>query len=688
MILSRARRRMIATLATASLIGGSSLLAGPALGAPTPSHPAPATGGVTKLPTPNPHYQMPKIPIWVSIGSKTLGNVTLTVRNPRGTVISTAKTNPGGVALVPRSSLKGGVSIAVTGGAAWERLGRPTIETGELIGNRNAVIVMSPFTSIAHKVAKARGTSYVKALVRAKKALRVPEFAGPIEFSAMDIVFDYSRLQAWSKRNGGWNPALDRLAARIADGKPVPNFTAGTRRQLRDVEVPAVEWVGEQLMSGILSGSGSKGASIVIGDLFGQSDPTSTELGDINSDLRQIITELQAIEATLQQLVLIMEETSFQVLNSGMADLVGAVNGNGTSTGLWAVYLSATTLNPSSTSYEDDLSGFQASFYNGIYSILPSEVGELFDTPTSPGLLHQIYNFNTAPWWNSTDVASVSSIIDYYGTVQAQAVALLNEAWWGPNSMYSESADDINTYNTVNYSPQNSDIYLSMPTQIDDSQIALPKSQMVYQAFPISIHTAYQQKTGNLADELPTCSNDGQTVATEVPYPPVDNNSSHWDDTWVSAMPSGWTVQGTSILNSLDEARKLPNSSGKTVSTYTLSNFVQGVPNAFALVTSGQYPRAGYAAMNQNAQPGSPLAEWMFCYNSGVPLDNLSNWQTNFEAVSAGEDVWGATWGSKHVPAGAPTNWIELPIPVGVIGAQKGSFAYVPPPPPPTSSTD
>lgn len=672
-------RGVIAVVATAAMVAGSSVLAGPALSDQGSQQSARTSAALAAdLPRVDPDYQMPKIPVWVRVGDKGLGGVTVAVRDAQGKTRVTARTNTSGVVLIPRTFLRGDHSLTVTGGDAWKRLGKPALSTGELIGNRNAVVIISPLTSIAHRVAQRTGISYISALKRTREAHGIASHVDHFHAAATDLVFHTGQLRKWSKKHGGLQAGMDHLAKQIAKGKAVPSFRPKQKRQTRDA-ASTEAWVGEQIMSGVLSGSGSKGASIVIGDLFGADDPTAAELSSINSELSKIVTELATIEATLQQLVYLMEQTSFQVLNAGMADVAGAVNGNGTGTGLWAVYLSATTLDPTSPSYEADLSGFAASFYNGVYSILPTEVGELFDTPTSPGLLHQIYNFNTAPWWNSDDIASISSIIDYYGTIQAQAVALINEAWWSPNPQYQQTPDDINTFNTSDYGPQSTDIYLSMPTQITDSQVALPKTQSVYQLFPKRINTVYEQKTGNYTNELPTCSNDGQTVGKDMPYPTIDNNKSNWDDTWASAIPAGWTVQQPSILNDLGAARKLPNSSGATVTTYTLSNLVQAVPDAFAMVTSGQYPRAGYVNFSGNNSDPAGWGEWMFCYNAGVPLDDLTNWQTNFEAVSGGTLPDGYSWDSKHVPAGAPTNWIDLPIPVGVLGAQPGSFKYVAP---------
>ena len=672
-----ARIKRSVAVASAIAVGLSlSVIPGAAGAAPTASA-APAADGRTMsgLPEPDPDYVMPKVPVWVNIGDKGLPGVTISVLGAKGKVRVTARTNDSGVVLIPRTFLRGVHSLTVTGGKAWERLGSPTLSTGELVGDRNAVIIISPLPSIAHRVAKQMGTSYSAALLRTRKAHGIDPHVNHLHAAATDHVLHNGQLQKWSRKHGSLHAGMDHLAKRIAQGKPVPHFRPAKSRGTRG-EASTEAWVGEQIMSGVLSGSGSKGASIVIGDLFGADDPTAAELSSINSELSKIVTELATIESTLEQLVYLMEQTSFQVLNAGMADVAGAINGNDTETGLWAVYLSATTFDPASPSYEADLSGFAASFYNGVYPILPTEVGELFDTPTSPGLLHQIYNFNTAPWWDSNDVASISSIIDYYGTIQAQAVTLINEAWWGPNPAYSLTPDDINSFNTSNYAPQNADIYLSMPTQIDTSSIALPSNQMIFKAFPGAFGSVYDQRAGYTDDDL-DCSHMDDEVKPAAPFPVEVQDKATWDDSWAGYVGSGWTLQPSSSLAALNKTRELPNSSGKNVTTYPLPTLASGVPDAFALVSQGFYPMAGFSESSWFDTPPVPQ-QWMLCDSAAVSILNTSEWVENFYAYPTHylPSDWGAGMDTDQV------GWMTLPFPVGVLGGQQGSFKYVEPTPP------
>lgn len=668
-------RRTIAAIGALAL--GIALVSVPAS---STAAPAPAQAPTTRvspsqaLPKADPTYAMPKIPVWVKLGSKGLGGVTVAVLDGKGRTRVSARTNESGVVLIPRTFLRGEHSLTVTGGAAWKRLGKPTLSTGELIGSRNAAIIISPVTAIAHRVAKRMGTSYTSALLRMREAHGIAQHVDHAHAAATDLVFHTGQLQEWSKRHGGLDAGMDHLAKQIAKGKRVPSFRPH-HRQTRDAAEEGYAWVGKAIMSGILTESGSYGAEMALGNVFGFSDPDATALSEINTDLHTIINELSTIETELQELDYLMEQTSYQVLASGMADLAGAVNGNNTGTGLWTVYESATTLDWNSASYEQDIAGFATAFYNGIYPILPSEVGELFDTPTSQGLLHQLYSFNTAPWWNSNDVESISATIDYYGTLQAQAVGLLNEAWSynGPNANSSIALDDtdINIFNTDTYGPQNADIYLSAPTQIDDTQIAVPSSQMIYAAFPLAVNHVYEQRSGDYYPHLPTCSDNGEALTKELAWPPIEADTSWWQTTWSSAMPTGWTSQDSSVLGSLNVSRTLPNSSGKSVATTPLPTLASGAPDAYLLAANGLLPGAGYNAVD-DGHPAPILQQWMWCQNSAVSLVDTSKWVTNFIMGIDG----------TNVPATAPSDWAAQAVPVGVLGGQPGNFKYVEPTPP------
>ena len=134
------------------------------------------------------------------------------------------------------------------------------------------------------------------------------------------------------------------------------------------------------------------------------------------------------------------------------------------------------------------------------------------------------------------------------------------------------------------------------------------------------------------------------------------------------SVPSDWTVQSNSIFSSLSPSRQLPKSADDTkdlVTTYSLSSFVNGAPKAFAMVSTGFYPRAGFWLGNGLYS----LENYLFCYESAVALANTSKWVTDFTADRSG----------TNVPAGTQASWETSPIPVGVLGAQQGQFEYVAP---------
>ena len=79
---------------------------------------------------------------------------------------------------------------------------------------------------------------------------------------------------------------LCKINKQIAKGKRVPSF-APHHRQTRDAAAEGYAWVGKAIMSGILTESGSYGAEMALGNIFGFADPDATALSAINQDLQQ-----------------------------------------------------------------------------------------------------------------------------------------------------------------------------------------------------------------------------------------------------------------------------------------------------------------------------------------------------------------------------------------------------------------
>lgn len=605
-----------------------------------------------------------KVPIWVTLGSRIkLPYSRLAVRDGNGKVVARLRANANGIALIKLSELPAKYSIAVTGGKAWRKAGKPALATNQVLGSHVTAILVSPVTTIASLVAKKKHISYDKALNRTKKSISIPDWATPYQFSTTPNVFDGHAFGAWAFKHGGQAKALKTMAKRIAAGKSVPDFSPMNPPKKKKPR-SAVTWVGQTAMTQILKGSVNYGVQAALGDAFGLNDPTTDELASIESTLVQISNQLVTIEGQLDYLTALMQETSMESLNAGMANVSGAVAND------WPIYDTALQLDPTTPDYQETIADYANKFYSEIDPYM-GEFSLLFNSSSSKGVLYNLYAYNTAPWWNQNDVTTIQSQIDAYGTMQAQAVALINEGmnYRGPGALYSVTPEALNSYNQVTYGPQNSNIYLSMPTSIDASTIVVPSSEMMYKAFPTTVNQAYGLTYKTNAS--PTCSSMGSQQNNQS-YPTKQTSTSTWDSYWTSAVSSGWTVQSNSAFSLFNMSRTYSVSQNNQTTTSTIwsvPTFAAGVPGAFAMVTTGEYPRAGFEYYSTGYSSYTVFTEYMWCYDSAVSLANQSSWVTNFVTKTDG----------TNVPSGTEVGWIWDPIPVGVLGAQKGSFHYVNP---------
>ena len=196
---------------------------------------------------------------------------------------------------------------------------------------------------------------------------------------------------------------------------------------------------------------------------------------------------------------------------------------------------------------------------------------------------------------------------------------------------------------------------------------------MIFKAFPGAFDTVYDQRAG-YTDEYLNCSNMDDEVKPAAPWPVKVPDTATWDDSWAGYVGSGWMLQPSSSLAALNKTRELPNSSGKNVATYPLPTLASGVPDAFALVSQGFYPLAGYAESSWFDVPPVPQ-QWMLCDSAAVSILNTSEWVENFYAYPG--YYMPSDWGAGMDPD--QMGWMGLPFPVGVLGGQQGSFRYVAP---------
>lgn len=667
-------RRAAVLGSTAAILGASLGLGGVTANA------SPAPAGERSAPTASPvvsaapakietqadaaPYLMPRIPVWVTLGEgRDLGGVTVSIIDAKGRVVGSAKTSDKGIAKIKRSQLPKRYTLKVTGGRAWEKLKRPDLSTGELLGSVNKAIFISPVTSIAQRVSQLSSTDYSSALNQTKSGMHLRTWLDSYQFSQVPQAFDHKAFLAWARSHGGVGGAIRQIAQRIVDGKPVPDFSPMVWESTDAKTTRGAAAVGAGVMEDVIDGALSYGTEMALGTTLGFESPEDKDLENINDDLKTISNQLTELQTTMDNLIQLMEQTDLTVLTTAMNDVVGNTKNQ------WTLYITATKEDPSSSSYDADMFSYAKGFY--VLNQWMGEFNALF-SGTTPGYLEEVYAFNDAPWWNQSDVDAIAATIDYYGTYQAQAVTLLNESWnfdlpgfTNPNYMTPNVvlANDQDVWG-----PQNDNIYLSMPESIDTSTIVIPTTQMMYKIFPTTFNEVYGQTSTNYPDAYPTCKSMGDQVSPAQSFPAKQTSTSTWNSTWTGVMPSGWTVQSNSIFSSLSPSRQLPKSADDTkdlVTTYSLSSFVNGAPKAFAMVTTGFYPRAGFWLGNGLYS----LENYLFCYESAVALANTSKWVTDFTADRSG----------TNVPAGTPSGWETSPISVGVLGAQQGQFEYVAP---------
>lgn len=635
-------------------------VAGALLAAPLTAQTATATSDSVPVVPAQPAERSPIIPISVTMGGGSpLPGARLVVRDSKGAVALTARTNTKGFAFVQRSQLPATFTVTVNGGDAWKRLGQPRLQTTDsMAADETRVVFVSPVTGVASIVAKRTGVTYSQALKRTKRALGLPAWLSAQQFSTVFRVFSSQRLRVWSQRHGSAGGGIRELGRRVSEGKPVPQLSPmfdGIRTR------STATWIGESVMEGVLTGSSSAGATMVFGDVFGQPNPTAEALDEIANELATISGQLTQLQASVNQLTAIMEQAELDTLTASMSTIMGNVDDQ------WTIYQSAMTLDPTSSDYTATLAGFVQDFTADIGPFI-GEFNTLFTTPSGPGVIQTLYSNNDAPWWTSVDVSNIQSTIDYFGTYQAMATTLLNESWWfNGNGITGETPEYIQTENTQVYAPQNSNIYLSMPTSVDTSTIVVPSQQMAYRLFSGTVSNVQEQT--NTKNEDGTCSKLGKGGTYSSVWPTVLAN---WPQTWAAMVTNpSFTSSNSSAYAQLSQTRTQTSTSGAVTTSYSLPTLASGAPGAFAMVTAQSAPVGSFYTYDWNDDPSSPFFQaWLWCNNATVSLLNTTgaDWLYNFRMDTDG----------NNLPSNSAA-YIYEPIPVGMLAQQPGSFNYVSP---------
>lgn len=619
------------------------------------------------------------LPVWATFGAeRPVVGGTVRLREADGTIVATARTNANGRAdfdgaIVPERFL-----VSVSGGTV---AGQPNDATLVTVDRRSTgpieVTYVNPVSTVAAAVAKATGSSFDTAHAKVLRAAGLPSWMSPWELTAVSGGFDTRAFAGFARQQGGARVAIAEAAQRIAAGDAVPDLDAmeGPARvsgragtlEGRSEEVA----LGEELMISIVGGLASGTASATIGSLMGIDDPTYDEISSVASAVDAINTALLQLKSDL-----IVAQTQ-STLNQVEQTMLPATSQTVTQwQGYQAWLAKAETEDPTSSAYAATAQQYASNFQQ----YLQGEVAlyqDMFSTPGSEGLLQALYAAQAAsnPWWNESDITALQSTIDYYGTLQAQATALLSESWQLPGWSGTKTPDYVDSEVNGVLSPQNADIYLSYPQDIPAGQVYIPSTQRMYQLSPFTtpnlvVHQELTNGATTTVKNAPTsCSSDTE----EAPngwgiYTPDTVSASTAQGWWASVVPAGNTISGTDAFGILSKPKANKSTS--------LQSLQPSAPGAKVMVTASSSNSVSlntgtsttYIMGIPDTVPTKPTSfyGWMWCWNATVSMassSDIAGWKLN------------PAWTGSNKSAFAPTyQW-----PVGVLSYRSVAIGYVPP---------
>lgn len=601
-------------------------------------------------------------------GGKALSGVTVTLRDSNGAVLATELANPSGVAFFDRKGLPSTLNASVSGGKVWEKLGRPDLQTPVTNTGRRTVVFLSPMTAVASMAAREGGIPMATAMLRAKAAMGVPAWASASQMGMVSQIFDPTSFQSYAAKNGGVKPALAKLAKAAASGEKAVdlapmNFPKLTRQKNNRSGTSTALWVGQTVLKQVAGA----GASYVIGNVFGQSNPDAGDFAAVESDLNTIITQLAGLQNSMNDLLALMSQSLLLDTQTQISTIVS------NTTSQWDAYNTfLTDVDPTASDYEETTCGYANDFYNQVANNT-GEWENLFSTTAEKGVIELMYDNITgvttgttpAPWWNSYNVASITGFIDYYGTLQAESQALADESFkFNGNCedkvpyQHNESTDYI-TNHDGQATTLNNNIYLSMPTQIDGATVATPSNQMMYRAFNSYMNDTYHQYVRN--DNSPLCTDTGNTAATQS-WPTLKTDKSQWPGIWSSLLNSktggSWTMASSTIFPTLEKAT-LDANGNDMWALETLTANSSGSNGYLALISSESVPMSGYNHTSSDNK--THFDGWLFCDGNSVNIAKYhsnSTWETVFQLTGYNDTD---------------------PNQIALLSQQEGSFHYVAP---------
>jgi hypothetical protein len=610
----------------------------------------------------------PLVPVWATLGAgKPVAGATVEFLDAAGVVVATATTNDRGTASILRSQAPSTFTVRVSGGTL-DTLGRDVVLTS--LGESRPsgamrVVHVDPVTTIAARVAKRMDIGDRTARRLVMKKLGFPNWVSQTQVATARGAFDARAFTRVVEEAGGPREAMAKIARGIANGGEVPSLSA-VQRTVRNAgksttksassrdgrAVGTATYIGVQLMAGVVGGIASGGTSFALGSIFGGSDPTATALKEIAKQLEEINKNLLILQGQMQQMLAAQAASDYNTIASSMSLAVTNTNSQ------WSSYnWFMNNANPASPNYQATVQSFAEDFQKYLQQFVPL-YSNMLSSAGSMGLIEAMYKAQRAanPWWNQTDLTNMQGTLDYYGTLQAQASALMTESWQYTSPTYTgtKTPDYVSAQVNANYKPLNDNIYKSMPTPIESTEVVNYTLQRAYRLAPTTAPNSHVQAYGRGPYSpyyLPSkCSayTDKATYYSTTPSLVLDTTVKSW---WSSAIADGQTLSDNGDFSTLATVRP----AGGT----TLQVLKNGAPSARILVTSASVP---WISAYKSA-----FAGWGWCGGTTVQLDDTSKWSVNLVTYEAQDNPYGVAKDAKYA-------W-----PVGVLSHRAGNFKYVTP---------
>ena len=605
------------------------------------------------------------VPVWVTLGGRAfVRDAKVEVLNARGKVLQTVRSFSGGVAVFDRNKIAGAKTVRVTGGRSTIGSRNDAVLRAPIQVNPTLIRLsyVSPVSTVATGVAQRLDIAYAKALRKTLVHLEIPLTTDSQDQAIAPIVFNPERFASFAKGRGGVKRALAVLVKEVVTKAPHRSFASRNLTQTRD---DVADWAGEMVITSVYQAATGQVPQGTIGNIFGVTDPTTAALGSIESELTTVANELVVVEGEMQEMLDAVETDTYDTLVAAMGDIPGDVKQD------WGNYQSVIN---NDELWDDTTLLDYSNQWIGEYGNSMGVFQDLFTSDGETGILAQLYIMNQAeyPWWDVSVVDNIQGTVDYWGTIQAEASALLSEAWTFESNLFSEQYIQNNVEG--DFYPTNGNIYLSMPTTISSDQVVDPATQYMYELVAATATGATASYAGDgQANHNASCSSLGSSHTFSDAVLVSDATVEGW---WTSATPSGWTTSTTSPFSVMKESRTL-----NSVNQNALTVLASGLPSAWAMVTADSVPYLGGWSEEDVVDGHSEgytytYTGWLWCGSDTVSLVGLSGSPTQWE-----DDYMMAS--GSWVPSGAKVP-VNGPVPVGVLVGQPGVFNYVAPPPPPS----